>query len=258
MINLMGQNPFSRLAQPQRERGIVHTMAKNMIDFIHSLLPSLNKLSTLTIVCCLYVTPTSTNASEAARMNDRKKNIIKSNPNNEYAQMLKEVKNYAFEDLRSTLVHDLDAYMCYLMDSGIEEQNFIVLENRTTHKACIITENISALSKLCREERISVADIDPMEVALEACKLTRPFYKTFEVLTSQRQFDALLDKTKQLPQYEPFKSERVSSNCCRVTGLILIGRDLVRRTIIIDNGELKFDDVILAKSVGNIINPHQQ
>ena len=191
-------------------------------------------------------------------MNDRKKNIIKSNPNNEYAQMLKEVKNYAFEDLRSTLVHDLDAYMCYLMDSGIEEQNFIVLENRTTHKACIITENISALSKLCREERISVADIDPMEVALEACKLTRPFYKTFVVLTSQRQFDTLLDKTKQLPKFEPFTSERVSSNYCRVTGLILIGRDLVRRTITIDNGEIKFDDVILIKSVGNIINPHQQ
>ena len=183
------------------------------------------------------------------------------NSTNEYALLFNQAKDTSVEDIQSEFLTKCKLARCEMFDPGLEEHNFILAVETNSESIYILTDSVAAWNRMFKNEHLVPTNASvALDVALEALTLTRAQYTSFQVVRTQ----ADLEK-RGFKHPDGFRGIRISPPRLKQLAkgqyagdvFILLGRDLVRRSIKIGQDGLEFTDMVLAHGAVNPLTPHE-
>jgi len=172
-------------------------------------------------------------------------------PNNQYAKILQYSKKYRFDKQGSLYFKNHDIYKCIIFDVDFPNRDFKVAISKDNNEVYILTENVEELNKIYRSENIKINDEKTAtSFADEVLYITQPyeikFIKVEYVEVLKRWLpDGHVKKYKKDIHSLLMKKNKDAGFYGDL--IILLGVDLIKRTIKIDSAGIHFSDTIIAK-----------
>ncbi len=163
---------------------------------------------------------------------------IKTNPGNFYADFLRQETDYVFEPISSAIFTKHKLWRCLILDPGSEEHNFLIAVKPSQDRAFVLTDSVSAFNQVLLAEGIHLSDeIRAKTAAHEALLATRPYFKRFVIISSNKEFTRYGDASGL--RVSPLSMSR-KDGVFVGKAMILSGADLIERTITLSQGSGNF------------------
>jgi len=190
-----------------------------------------------------------------------KEQIVKKIPNNVYVGMLNSAKRYKFEEVYSVYFkRNMKIYLCLLFDSGLSSHHFTVAMSIDNDSMHVLTDDIKELNEIYKINESKVDNVqDAKFITLEAFNLTRSYYKKFIHLQTQDDIKKWImsDKIKEYQEKVHKLEMKKQDDYFIGDTLVIIGRDVIRRTVKIDKDGIQFDDQIVGYKQAIYSDPHE-
>jgi len=186
--------------------------------------------------------------------------LLEKLPENHYIEILKSRESFRFSGVHTAYFKNVRIYECQYSNIGLARQNFVVAISGVTESVHILTQDIDALNKIYKICDIQIRnELDAKFVAREAFDLTRPFHEKFILLQSEDYLKRWI-----MPEcIKNYKSKvqkfimKKGNNAYIGNALIVIGRDVIERTVKVDENGFSFNDRILGFKEAIYFDPHE-
>jgi hypothetical protein len=180
---------------------------------------------------------------------------------NTYAVWFRKASQSLATPIPSRFLTKHDLLRCLLLDPGWDEHNFIVAINRASGAALILTDSLAAYNTVYQAEGLNPTNAtEALAIALEAMELTRPLYRSFQVLTNSAALEQRASVSGQglggLQIKEP-RLETLAGGKFTGDTYLVLGRDVVKRTIELSREGVSFTDSLLARGAARPLTPHE-